>query len=374
MRVLYFSRDYTVHDHRFLAALADTAHEVAYLRLENTAVAQETRPLPPGIQTIDWDGGQGEVKLEDVPLLLDSLRRVLQDYQPDLVQAGPLHSAALLVALSGFRPLVATSWGYDLLIDAHKNHQYRQATRFTLQRAAVFVGDCDTIRQQAELFGMPPERIVTFPWGVDLQHFQPQGDSSLRRRLDWSPEEFVVLSTRSWAPIYGIEELARGFGRAARQQPELRLLMLGGGPQADLVQEIFLQHSVMERVHFAGQVSQEKLPDYYRAADLYLSASHSDGSSISLLEALACGLPALVSDIPGNREWIAPGEQGLWFETGNPDDLSRQLLHLVKNREKLPEMGRKARQTAEARADWDQNFPRLLHAYQLAADLSPNKQ
>ena len=55
----------------------------------------------------------------------------------------------------------------------------------------------------------------------------------------------------------------------------------------------------------------------YRAADLYLSASHSDGSSVSLMEALGCGLPVLVSDIPGNREWVTDGEQGWLFPDGD---------------------------------------------------------
>lgn len=370
MRLLYFSRDYTVHDRRFLAALAGAGHTVGYLRLEDNATAQEHRPLPPGIQPLAWAGGEKPFTPADRPRLLRSLRRVLSAFRPDLVQAGPLQTAALLVAQAGFQPLVATSWGYDLLIDADKNPWNRWATRFTLQRSAAFVGDCQTIRQRAEQFGMPAERIVTFPWGVDLEHFQPSGAGSLRSQLGWGPEEFVVLSTRGWSPIYGIEELARGFTRAAQQRPELRLLMPGAGPQAGLVREIFQQGGVLERVHFPGQVPQERLPDYYRAADLYLSASHSDGSSISLLEALACGRPALVSDIPGNREWITPGEQGLWFRCGDPADLSRQLLHLANNRRLLPEMGRAARQTAEARADWRKNFPHLLEAYRIALDLT----
>jgi hypothetical protein len=63
------------------------------------------------------------------------------------------------------------SWGYDLLHDARINPFYRWATRYTLRHSSAMVGDCKTIRQLAVSYGMPDERIVTFPWGVDIQHF-----------------------------------------------------------------------------------------------------------------------------------------------------------------------------------------------------------
>lgn len=366
MRLIYFSRDYSVHDHRFLDRLAQTGHAVGFLALENRPAVQFERPLPAEIEWLPWAGGQGPVRRQDGWRLLRSLRQVINTFKPDLIQAGPIQTAAFLTALSGFRPLVSTSWGYDLLIDANRGPAWRAATRYTLRRSAAIVGDCATIRQQAISYGMNPDKIITFPWGVDLEHFTPEAETELRARLGWNSDNFVVISTRGWAPIYGIEELARGFAAAAQSHPQLRLLMLGNGPQATLVRQIFLQAGVLDSVHFPGHVSQQNLPRYYRAANLYLSASHSDGSSISLLEALACGRPALVSDIPGNREWVTPGEQGWWFQTGSVADLTRRLLEAVAQRDHLAEMGRCARHIAEARANWETNFPYLLDAYQLA--------
>jgi len=84
------------------------------------------------------------------------------------------------------------------------------------------------------------------------------------------------------------------------------------------------------------------------------------------LEALACGTPAIVSDIPGNREWIEPGEVGWLFRDGNAEALAAAILNAYEQRQRLPEMGRKARQLAEARADWERNFPQLEKAYAIA--------
>ncbi|NTV36326.1 MAG: glycosyltransferase, partial [Anaerolineaceae bacterium] len=98
----------------------------------------------------------------------------------------------------------------------------------------------------------------------------------------------------------------------------------------------------------------------------YVSASHSDGSSVSLMESLACGLPCLVSDIPGNKEWISSGKEGWLFPDGDANALAEGMLSAYKARKILSEMGQKARKLAEHRADWKTNFQVLLAAYERA--------
>ena len=370
MRILYFSRDYTTHDHRFLTALAQTEHEVGFLRLERGPHQLEDRPLPPQIIQIPWAGGQKSAEFRDGLHLVTGLRKVIRTFKPDLIQAGPIQRSAFLVALAGFHPLVTMSWGYDLLVDVNRNLWWNWVTRFTLKRSDALVGDCDTIRKLAIHHGMNPNRIVTFPWGANIKKFRPAPSSSLstlRSRLGWDDKNFVLLSTRGWSEIYGVEDLAHAFVRAARQQPEIRLLMLGNGPLAPTIRRIFQQGRVQDFVHFPGQVSQDKLPDFYRAADLYISTSHSDGTSISMLEALASGTPVLLSDIPGNREWIAnPGDIGWLFRNGDIDSLTKGILSAVENRDQLPAMSQAARQLAVSRANWESNFPHLFEAFQIA--------
>ena len=224
--------------------------------------------------------------------------------------------------------------------------------------------DCQAVRQQAVSLGIPEQRIVVFPWGVDLGHFSP-GPSALRAELGWE-QSCVILSTRSWERLLGVDLLLEGFLRAAAARPQLRLLMLGSGSmEADLRRRV-RQSGLAERMHFAGPVDFERLPDYYRCADLYVSASHSDGSSISLLEALACGLPALVSDIAANREWVAPQENGWWFPDGDAEALAQALLDFSDREEGWRRYGARSREIAEKRADWTRNFPKLLEGYELA--------
>ncbi|MFZ6026489.1 MAG: glycosyltransferase family 4 protein [Chloroflexota bacterium] len=357
MKILYFSRDYTPHDHRFLSALAKTEHKVYFLQLERRGHITEERSLPPEIELVTWAGGRGPVKFSDGPQLWADLRRVAAKIQPDVIQAGPVQRSAFLAALAGLHPLVAMSWGYDLLIDAKRNRWWDWATRYTLKHSDAFLGDCNTIRHLAVAYGMRPDRIVTFPWGIDLRHFSPQASQPANLSA------FTLLSTRSWEPIYGVGVLAKAFVVAAQQCSELRLILLGNGSLARELRRIFAQGNVEERVTFPGHVGFADLPRYYRMADLYVSTSHSDGSSISLLEAMACGTPALVSDIPGNREWVDGTGVGWLFADGNVQALVDAILQAVSQRQRLPEMGRAARRLAEQRADWEKNFQEMEKLY-----------
>ncbi len=359
-RVLYFTRDYSPHDHRFLAALANTDHQIYYLPLEGQTNRSEDRPLPYGIESLTLPGRRKTARLADYPRLRSDLKRVIREIKPDLVHAGPIQSCAFLTALAGYRPLVSMSWGYDLLKDACSSRLQGWITRFTLSRTAVMVGDCLAVRDSAIQFGMAADRIVIFPWGVDLRTFRPAGPG---RAEDG---EFILLSTRNWEPLYGVDILAKAFVKASHKRKGLRLILLGSGSQASVLRSIFLEGGVSENVDFRGPVPQADLPRYYQMADLYVSASHVDGSSVSLMEALASGKPSIVTDLPGNREWVQPGVQGWLFPDGDVESLAEAIVMAFDRRGELKGMGRAARDLAEQKANWEINFPKLLQAYDLA--------
>jgi len=367
MRVLYFTRDYTPHDHRFLSALAGTDHQVYSLRLERRDMQREDRPLPPNIEQIIWSGGRAPMDWRTYPALALELRRLFRKIKPDVVHAGSVQTAAFLTALAGYHPLVSMSWGSDILKDAHRNDWMRQLTAFTLHRTRVLVCDCDAVKQEAQRFGFPAQHVVVFPWGVDLGLFSP-GQGTLRQQLGWQ-DQVVLLSLRSWEAIYGVDVVAKAFVQAANQNPDLRLILAGSGSMSVIIHSILSEDGVSDRVYYAGQIANDRLTDFYRSAALYLSASYSDGSSVSLMEALACGLPVLVSDIPGNVEWITPGEQGWLFASGNVQDLTRQMLMAARNRQETIAMRAAARTLAEQRADWKKNFEKLMYAYDLAVQI-----
>ena len=82
MRILYFSKDYSPHDHRFLTSLAASGHTIFYLRLEGNQRQTEDRPVPSDVEQIRWAGGQKPFRWRDVPRLTLDLKRVLKEIKP----------------------------------------------------------------------------------------------------------------------------------------------------------------------------------------------------------------------------------------------------------------------------------------------------
>lgn len=363
MRVIYFSFDYSPHDHRFLASLAETEHEVFYVRLQRGPRQVEDRPVPAKIQQVLWAGGQSEFRWRDLPRLTFDFQRLTREIKPDLIHAGPIQTCAFIAVVSGFRPILTMSWGFDLMDDVHKSKWMERITRYTLKRSTFFTSDANVTRDQAVAYGMNPDRTVVFPWGVNLQDFAP---STTNRQPSTS---FTIFCNRSWEPRYGVDVLAKAFVKVAQQNPDVDLLLIGGGSQAQTLRGILQRGGVLDRVTMPGQVTQKDLPRWYHMADLYISPSHVDGSSVSLMEALACGLPCLVSDIPANKEWVEEGVNGWLFPDGNADVLAAKILDAIRQREKLPEIGAAARRSAEKRADWKKKFGQLLVAYEQAVQL-----
>ena len=326
------------------------------MQLEGNKRQVEDRPVPENVRQVIWKGGRKPFQWRDLPALTLDFRRLTRAIKPDLVHAGPIQTCAFIAVLSGFRPVLTMSWGFDLMDDVHKGKIWEFATRYTLKRSSFFTSDAKVTRDKAVVYGMDPDKTIVFPWGVDLEQFSP---STVKRSLP----TFTLFCNRSWEPRYGVDVLARAFIQVAQQKEDVELVLLNDGSQGNMIRNILQRGDVLDRVTFGGQVSQTDLPRWYHMADLYISPSHVDGSSVSLMEALACGIPSLVSDIPANKEWVVEAENGWLFRDGNVDDLASKILAAMNQREKLPGIGAAGRRSAEKRADWKKNSEALMNVY-----------
>ena len=260
------------------------------------------------------------------------------------------------------------SWGSDVLVNADRTPLWRWVARVTLRRADMVIGDSRAVREKVrQLADYPDDRIVTYPWGIDLETFKPAPTRLLlRQQLGWQDKR-VILSTRSWEPLYGIDVLLQAFAEIVRQLPDARLLLMGDGTLAPKVRRFIRKNGLSQFVHLTGQVPREQIVDYFNLADIYVSSALSDGTSISLLEAMACALPVVVTDIPGNREWISPGVNGWLAKPGEASSLASVLLHTLGDSSRWAQMGQANLAIARERADWNKNFQVLLDTYERLA-------
>jgi len=141
VKIIYFSLGYSTHDYRFLKAISEGGHEVFYVRLENNPRQVEDRPVPPNVQQVLWAGGKTSFRWRDLPRWALDFRRLTKEIKPDLIHAGPIQTCAFIAILSGFRPVLTMSWGFDLMDDVHKNWWMARVTNYVLRHSTYFTSD-----------------------------------------------------------------------------------------------------------------------------------------------------------------------------------------------------------------------------------------
>jgi L-malate glycosyltransferase len=365
VRILYFSDNDSDHNRRFLEKLTSFGHDVYFLNVTQAGSAENW--LPRGVQRVQpKQSVPRDVDPSQFAGFLAEFQFWLKEIRPDLVHAGPVQTCGYVAALSGFHPLVVMSWGSDMLVHADRSAEWRRATEVALGAADGFFCDCETVRQSAQRYAaIPNALIVQFPWGIRRGSFSPYGPAEPRERLGLSPDAFAFISTRSWEPLYDTDVLLRAFHQAYRTNNRLRLLLLGDGSAAGRVRSFVAEHDLNQVVITPGLIEGTETPRWFRAANAYISCARSDGTSISLLEAMATGLPVVVTDIPSNREWIAEGDNGWLATAGSSDEFSTKLLRAASaSPNDLEAISERNRRLVAQRADWDKNFPSLLRLYE----------
>jgi glycosyltransferase involved in cell wall biosynthesis len=375
VRVLYFSDNSSVHNRRFLEKLASFGHEMWFL--DATRDTPPEWPLPAGVRWVRPDRtiprGAEPSAFED---FLPTLRSIVTALTPDLVHSGPIQSCAYVAALAGFHPLLVMSWGSDLLLHANRNEEWRHATEIALQAADGFVCDCDAARAAALRFApLPESRIAQFPWGVKRGSFSPIGPVPPADQLALPVGAVPFICTRAWEPFYGVDVLLSAFHLAYSRNNLLRLILLGSGSAAGYVHDFIAGHHLQEVVLTPGAVPESELAAWFRAATAYVSCVESDGTSVSLLEAMATGLPVIVTDNASNREWVTDGKNGWLAAAGSAEKFAEKLLVAsALTSEDKKAISIRNRQIVERRADWDANFPRLLHLYEAVVGSPAGRQ
>lgn len=333
MRLLYVSATTGVHDARFVRAWHDADVDIDVLVLS-------TR-----------DRSDLEAKLAS--------------FRPDVVQAGPITTVAREVIDVWAGPLIATSWGFDLMHDAPRSASDAAAAREVLSRATVVLADNDAVAAQAVDLGADGSRIVSFPWGVDHERFRPAG-GDLRAELGLHGAR-VILSVRRHEEVYDVETLIRAFPAVAARFPEARLVVGGSGSLTGHLEDAASRSGARARIRFVGEREGAALAELYRTADVYVSTSLTDGSSISLLEAMACGLVPVVADIPGNRQWVDDAA-GMRFRPGDADSLAEALSRVLDDPDAAQARAAVSRDRVRTHADWARGPELLLDAARRAAD------
>jgi glycosyltransferase involved in cell wall biosynthesis len=259
---------------------------------------------------------------------------------------------------SGVRPYFVYLVGSDVLLS--RGFRRRMTRTFVNSACRVFVNGNYLSEKAREL--APDARIVPLYLGVDTNRFVPCSSK---------PEPVRVLCTRGFLPIYNNGYLIEALARMRETTHDFRFTFAAGGPLLESSRRLadqLLPSRMRKRVEFLGGVAHERLVEILRTSHVYVSTSVSDGTSLSLLEALSCGLFPVLSDIPQNREWIGVNgaKNGILVPFNQPDILAAALHAAIENDDLRNGVAEYNRTLVQTRGDIGKNMKTLASTLESA--------
>jgi glycosyltransferase involved in cell wall biosynthesis len=272
---------------------------------------------------------------------------------------------ALLRRLRARRAPLVVSYHNRLVGDGARRGLFR-AWEETVERALLAAADRVCVLSDAHAASVPalarlarraPERLTVVPNGVDLERFHPGAAPELRRELDLPDHAVVAAFVATLDRAHYLKRPDRAIEALARSRDErLHLLVVGAGEDLERHRTAAAAAGVGERVRFAGAADHDRLPRLLRASDLMLLSSDLESFGIVLLEGMACGLPAVATDLVGVSAVGVPGETGLLAAPTAPA-LAAALDRIV---ELGPEGRRRMGLAGRAHAERHYAWPRLV--------------
>jgi glycosyltransferase involved in cell wall biosynthesis len=303
MRICYLANTASIHTERWASHFTQRGHQVTVVSLTNAPIA--------GVD-VRWIGPDPNVEGRGAYLwAVPRLRKLLRELNPDVLHAHYAGGYGLTAALSGFQPMALTAWGSDVLILPRTSLLMRLLVTHSLRQACLVTSMAQHMTAAITGLGVPGDRVLTLPFGVDTKLFRPAC------RLSTSRAGFTIVSTRHLEPLYNINLLVEAMPEIAAALPDVRLLLIGEGSERGRLEARVRELDLASQVKFLGRKRPREIARYLSDADLFISTSLSDGNNVSLNEAMACGAFPIATDIPANREWIRHGENG--FLTGVRD-------------------------------------------------------
>jgi glycosyltransferase involved in cell wall biosynthesis len=364
VKLLYFTRADSAHDRRFLNAFCEHGVQVGHLALQDMPVGSADQTTPIWVERLGSLGVKSAAPTLDLRAAAARLPRITAQFAPDLLMAGPLADCGFVAAQAKLPcPLVLQSWAFDVYWESIHEPGADQRIRAALHAGEALFADSYAVLKRCELIAghrMPTSFIM--PWGIEHRTAPPPSSrASLRRELGIAETRVVFLHNRHLEPVYSVYSVLTAFRDLHALDPNTTLLLASGGSLRPEVERFVSKNGLGECIRLLGPAPHDRALELLTAADFFVSHAASDGTSVSLLEAMAAGLPSIVSACGGNSEWVQPGVNGWIVPLGDTPRLTAAMASAVLLTPAEREMmGRAGQRQVRTRADWRVNFPSFV--------------
>lgn len=309
------------------------------------------------------------------------LLEVAQKVQPQIIHAhSPVLNAvpALRVGKRLGLPVVyeVRAFWEDAAVDhgttSEGSLRYRLTRRletWALKNADHVTTICEGLRSDIVARGIPAEKVTVIPNAVDIESFNigAQADEQLKKSLGLAGTT-VIGFIGSFYAYEGLDLLLDALPGMLYQQSDIRLLLVGGGPQDSALKAQAKRLGVEDKIVFTGRVPHQEVQRYYDLIDILAYPRHSMRltelvTPLKPLEAMAQGRVLVASDVGGHKELIADGITGVLFRAGDANSLSNAILRLLEQRNQWPMIRTAGRKFVEEERNWQNSVSRYQAIY-----------
>ena len=288
---------------------------------------------------------------------------VVLKYRCSLIHTHWAIPTGLISILTGalFRwPFMVTIHGSDFRLATEKSKFLRTIFTWVCKKARYITCVSRVQEEEIKKMEIQKEKIWTFPMGID-ESFLEVGRNREKKPYG---QPYTIISNRSLLSIYNVALLIRAIPMVLEEESNTQFLIAGDGPERKKLEQEARNLDLGSAVKFIGRIPHEKMPDLLAQADIYVSTSLYDGTSVSLLEAMGSGAFPVVTDIPPNREWISDGDNGFLIPKEDESLLAKKIVEAVRNHRLLGEASTKNQEIVEQRAYWGENLKKVMELYQ----------
>jgi L-malate glycosyltransferase len=349
--LLFIADGRSIHTQRWAEYFAQSGHDVHLVTYDPM-----NRTIP-GVTEHVLASRWNNLYLAFIPRQI-TINRIVREIRPDLIHAHFIAKYGFHLAGLRFRPTVVSAWGDDVLILPEKSRLIHSFTKHVLVSANLVYAVSRDIRNHIiDDFGIPAPKVRYLPFGIDTDLFAPAPETRAHEAIE-------VFSNRGFFPVYDNETLVRGFALAYREEPRLRLTLKGEGPEEQQVRNLVTGMGLSDRITFQKKTDYTEVPKDYRKADIFITTSRSDGTPVSVIEAMASGLPCIATAVGGIPEWVGNNTTGLLVEPGSPEQVAKAILTLAGDAALRERLGAAAREAVIAHGQWKSLMAQAEKDYQ----------
>ncbi len=338
VKILILGDNTSFHTYRWFKSYRESGFEVKAIGFE------EGVSLCEGLQPI----GKGRAKYV---FSMPKLKTILKEFKPDLIHAQMAGNYGLMAYLTG-KPYILSLWGPDIMETPFKSRAHGSIIGKILKKALLIHTDSQLARWFLEKkYGINSEKIKVFPFGISEVFF--------KKEIKKSSEEIVLISHRKLEKIYGYETILQALKILMEKGYKIKMYVASFGSEYEKLLKMSENLGLNNSVIFTGRVDEDRLSELLSQSHIFISASGTDTTPNSLLEAMALKAFPVMSDLPVYREWIVEGVNGYYFKLGDSEDLSNKLELAIKNLITLNDVLELNRKIVEELANWNNNFEKF---------------